>query len=439
MPSRRDSRRRVLIVVSAFKPAMIADMQRARMLAWELPKMGWDVEVLSPGAAEVRPDIVEDNASEFFPPDVPIHTVGSFAKPLWNLSGSRTHAWRTLLPMYLKGRRLLQTGRFDLVFFSTTTFVYFAFGPRWRRSFNVPYVTDFHDPWVKDGGAELKSKRWRSRLAQRVTNLLERSTVVNAAGLVAVSPSYIEALRQRYKAHKPAWLDADRHAVVPFGALESDLATAAKTAQTATRSTSGEIAVHYVGAGGLIMRQSFALICSALASLRAQGNPLIERLRIRLFGTTYDWKVGDPKHMESIAQRAGLGGLVEEIPARVPYRRSLELLLEGDGALILGVDDSGYMPSKLFAYALSGKPLLASLRRDSPAFALFQEAPDLGHVIWFDPHEEMFIADAAHVVNEFLQEAASRRIDDRSVVLKPFLASAMAQRHVELFNACLDS
>ena len=37
-------RRRVLIVVSAWCPAMLADMQRARLLAWELPKVGWDVE-----------------------------------------------------------------------------------------------------------------------------------------------------------------------------------------------------------------------------------------------------------------------------------------------------------------------------------------------------------------------------------------------------------
>lgn len=424
-------RRRVLIVVSAFKPAMIADMQRARMLAWELPKLGWDVEVLTPGASEVRPDIVENDSAEFFPPDVPIHTVGSFAKPLWNLLGSRTHTWRTLVPMYLKGRRLLQSGRFDLVYFSTTTFVYFALGARWWRKLHVPYVTDFHDPWRKE---DRKSVRWRSRLAQSLANRLERSAVVNAAGLVAVSPPYIESLRRRYEADKPAWLAADRHAVVPFGALQSDLTIAART-----RETSGEIAVHYVGAGGLIMRQSFELICNALAALRASGNSLIDRLRIRLFGTTYGWKVGDPKHLESIAQRAGVGDLVVENPERVSYRRSLELLLDADGVLILGVDDSGYMPSKLFAYALSGKPLLASLRRDSPAFAHFQEQPNLGHAIWFDSHERMPSAEAADVMNRFLQEASSRRTFDRSTALEPFLAPAMARRHAELFDACLEA
>ena len=39
---------RVLIVTSTYAPAMIADMHRARQLAWELPKLGWQVEILTP-------------------------------------------------------------------------------------------------------------------------------------------------------------------------------------------------------------------------------------------------------------------------------------------------------------------------------------------------------------------------------------------------------
>ena len=39
--------RRVLIVTSSYAPTMIADMQRVRQLAWELPKLDWEVEVLS--------------------------------------------------------------------------------------------------------------------------------------------------------------------------------------------------------------------------------------------------------------------------------------------------------------------------------------------------------------------------------------------------------
>src|SRR5262249_28675696 len=114
-----------------------------------------------------------------------------------------------------------------------------------------------------------------------------------------------------------------------------------------------------------------------------------------------------------------------------------ELLLESDGALILGVDDEGYMPSKLFNYSFSGKPLLASLRRDSAAFAQFKKTPELGHVLWFVSSGEMPMTEATNVLSTFLREVTARRNFDRRTILEPFLASAMARRHAALFEACL--
>jgi hypothetical protein len=128
---------------------------------------------------------------------------------------------------------------------------------------------------------------------------------------------------------------------------------------------------------------------------------------------------------------------VDEDPGRVSFRRSIELLLEGDGALVLGVDDAGYMPSKLFSYACAGKPMLAVLRRDSPAFEHFQGPHSLGHCLWFDAREEMPLDAAARELGEFLREVAARSRFDRSIALEPFGISAMARRHGELFDACL--
>ena len=58
--------RRVLIVTNAYAPAMIADMQRARHLAWELPKLGWEVEILAPDAAFQPPSCLDPDSAEFF-------------------------------------------------------------------------------------------------------------------------------------------------------------------------------------------------------------------------------------------------------------------------------------------------------------------------------------------------------------------------------------
>jgi len=307
----------------------------------------------------------------------------------------------------------------------------------WKRKFEVPYILDFHDPWVRICGADEVRRSWKESLLNRLAILMERSAVLNAAGLVAVSPNYISTLQRRYEMSNPGWLAPNRHAVIPFGALGADLLEAGRTARIREKSATDELIVNYVGAGGPIMLRSFSLICRSLAYLRTQGGPLVKRVRIRLYGTVYDWQFGERKHLEDAAQDAGVGELVSEHPGRVSYRRSLELLLESDGALILGVDEPGYMPSKLFGYALSGKPLLASLRRDGPAFAQFQGNHGLGHAIWIDHDGEMPLIEAAKAVDTFLQEIADRRIFDRRTDLEPYLATAMARRHANLFDTCL--
>jgi hypothetical protein len=435
MDTTEQKRRRVLIVVSSWSPAMLADMQRARMLAWELPKLGWDVEVLTPRASEIRQDVIEPDPSSFFAADTPVHEVGSAVRGVFEALGSTTHAWRTWFTIRRRGRELLCAKCFDLVYFTTTTFVYFSLGPRWRRECDVPYVLDFHDPWIKPEVPPSRRKSWRSEMMARLAARMERDAVVGAHGIVSVSPAYIDQLRQRYAAAEPPWLAQARNAVIPFGALEGDNG-AALGEQPRHRD---EIVLRYVGAGGAIMARSFDLICRAIGSLRGQRSPLADRVRIELYGTTYGWRPGGRKELHEIARTAGVGDIVTEQPERVAYRQSLELLRESDGALILGVDDAGYMPSKLFSYALSGKPLLASLHRESPALALIEKMPGCAHALWFDSHNEMPIPDAARIVASFLDAAAAATTFDRRAMLEPFLAPNMARRHAELFDACVDA
>jgi hypothetical protein len=417
-------KRRVLVVVSAFRPAMLADMHRARMLGWELPRLGWNMEVLAPEAAEVRADALERDAEAFFPPELPVHEFGSLARGLFALAGSGSLAWRTLVPAYRKGARLLASGRFDLVFLSTTTFTYFMLGALWSRRFGVPYVLDFHDPWVRRGSSALQ-------------RLMERTALGSAAGLIAVSPHYLETLRARYASAQPAWMRPERQAVIPFGAREADLQEARQSARTGAAAPADAISLAYVGAGGRIMLRSFTLICRALAALRAGGHAAAGRVRIHLYGTMYGWREGDAKPLAEAAAKAGVGDAVSEAPQRVSYRESLEIMLRADGLLVLGVDDAAYMPSKLVGYALSGKPLLASLRQGSPALGHFGAANGFGRALWFDEAREMPLADAASIVGAFIDEARAQQSFERRATLAPWLAPAMARRHAELFQACL--
>ena len=427
-------RRRVLVVVSSYRPAMLADMQRARALAWQLPALGWDVEILTPAPGEVRPDAIEPDATGFFTDDTPVHEVRAWLSPLFRLFTSRTGSWRMALPMFWHGRSLLASGRFDLVYFTTTAFVLVACGNTWRRRFGVPYVIDFQDPWLLP--ADRYRGSWKARLSAWLDRHMEKTAVRNAAGLIAVSDAYIAALKLRYDKLAPHWLDASRHAVIPFAADERDLIEAAKRGGAAPAAKGDELALHYVGAGPT-MQRSFFLVCQALARLRARGDALAGRVRIRLFGTGTPGQHDGKPVLKHLADAAGIGDLVEERPQRVSYRRSLELIRESRGLLVLGVDDAGYVPSKLFSYALSGKPLLAALRRDGAAYAMVRSEPQLGRSLWFDETQAMPLDQAASLVGEFLHEMAAGLMFDRRPFLQANLAPAMAERHVALFQACL--
>ena len=435
------SRHRVLIVTSSYLPTMIADMHRARHLAWELPKLGWDVEILAPDQSYQPPSCIDDDSGAFFPASTRVTLVRAFLPRLFRRLGAGTIGWRAIVPMFFAGNKLLRD-RIDIVYFSTTQFSLFLLGPLWRLLFRVPYVLDFHDPCVKEGRARpewMQNFSLKYALTRRVLQADEAVSTRRASALVSVSPGYVDLLSRRHAARRPEWTKPGRAAVIPFAAFDHDLAEAA-SGHKPCAVTKPSIRVVYVGAGGPIMARAFALFCKALASARAAAPDVVEGLRVELYGTVLGWEQrGGRKHLAEIAEGWNLGDIVQELPGRVSYRRSLELLLGADGALIFGVDDAGYMPSKLFCYALSGKPLLAVIRRDGPAFPMFQGDLRLGEILWFDETNTIPPDAAASAVVRFLGECGRHRGVDRRSSIDAFLAPAMARRHAELFEACLSN
>ena len=427
----------VLIVTSSYAPAMIADMHRARMLAWELPAMGWSVEILAPDPSLQEQDCVDNDSTAFFPPGTQVHYAPPLPWPLRMLVRSRTIGWRALWPLYRTGAALFARSRVDLVYFSTTQFNLFLIGLWWRARFRLPYILDIHDPIYRPaagffGGAP--PGLWRN-INRRLLRYIESRTTQRASALVSVSSRYLDGLRERC-APNAQWPQEGRHAVIPFAASERDLAEARSGLRAANPSVEIARRVVYVGAGGPVMAAAFAAFCEALRTLRGKGGLPVVPLRIELYGTMLGWREGERKHLQEIADRAGLASLVFEDPRRVTYRRSLELLLGADGALVLGVDDAGYMPSKLYTYALSQKPLLAVLRSGSVASGAMLAKPGLGHLMTFGEDSGNEDGSAAPL-GRFLGEVASRANFDRGALVSGNLAPAMARRHVELFDACI--
>lgn len=428
-------RRSVLVVTSSYAPAMIADMHRARLLAWELPELGWNVEILAPDISYQPGYSLDQDGDAFFCPGTPVHYAPAPGDIQRRIVRSSTIGWRALLPLDRTAVRLFARRKFDLVYFSTTQFNLFLLGARWRARFGVPYVLDIHDAIYQVapaffGGTPPGLKR---SVNLWLLKHIESIAASSASALISVSGKYLEDLQARIAVGKPG---VPRSAVIPFAASERDLAEAKSRMPAAGRRQDDVKRVVYVGAGGVIMARAFREFCETLRALIATGGMAGKRVRIELYGTMSGWREGDRKDLSQIAADAGVAEFVVEDPRRVSYRRSLELLLGADGALILGVDDEAYMPSKLYSYALSGKPLLGIVRQPSSAQRAFKHGSGLGHLIAFDDASAR-AGEGTVALKQFLDDVVAGASFDRKGIVAEHLASAMARRHAELFNACL--
>lgn len=396
---------------------MLADMQRVRLLAGRFRECGWDLEILAPDKS-FQPGYSIEPAPERFFPDVPVHSVGPWMPSLFRLLRTGTIGWRALVPIGRKGNELLASGRFDLVYFSTTVHLLTCWGSRWRRRYGVPYVADVHDPVYKTGRRYATSqRRFKAWIADRMSRTIERRALGEADGLVTVSEGYADDLFSRYP--DAAWQRPGRILVQPFPADVPGLEAAA-----ADRVESKTKRVVYVGAGGTIMEKGWRALLEAWKAAEAEG------LGIEIHGTAGSWRPGQTGHLQAVAEASGVSN-ADERPARIPYARSLELVKGADGLLVLGVDDPSYRPSKLHTYLATGLPVLVVVHERSGLGKWLESAGPGIHVVRFgeSAHEESNKMTLKSFIVEMVEDRRWKT-DDRKILLP----AAAAAEHANFFE-----
>jgi hypothetical protein len=168
-----------------------------------------------------------------------------------------------------------------------------------------------------------------------------------------------------------------------------------------------------------------------------KGEDLPEGLHIDLFGTDTNWLQNRQRYLQDIADESGLRGVVHEDPARISYRASLDMTMDAEGLLVLGVDDRNYRPSKLQTCIASGLPLLVLMRADSALCQTLTQAGPGVQVVKFGTgaadHDGNRVA-----LRTFLADVAQKRRWPRSE--RSFLtAQDAAEGHAALFNRVLEA
>jgi glycosyltransferase involved in cell wall biosynthesis len=376
--------KRVLIVSPHFPPVNAPDVHRVRMSLSYYRDHGWEPHVLAV-RAEDQPEPSDPSLLETLPAHVPVTRVAALSSKLSAYAGIGNVALRAWPQLYREGAKLIRRGGMDLVFFSTTMFFAMPLGRLWHRRYHVPYVLDFQDPWFSTyyDDKPRSERPPKYRIVNGLHRRLERWTMKDAAGVIAVSDAYIAALRARYPWITPGMCDT-----IPFGASARDFEVAERFRRRPTGGDrpAGPVGV-YVGRGGPDMATAARILFRGIAD--GAGRPRLRPdIQLKFIGTDYAADARARKTLEPVAQEEGLGSCVEEVIARQPYLVALAALRDADFLVLLGSDDPAYSASKVYPYILAKRPLLAILHERSPLVDVL-ERTRAGVVVTFSGRDDI--------------------------------------------------
>ena len=408
-------------------------MQRVRMSVPYFNDYGWDAEIVT-----VDPTYVDMPKDELLVDGVPdwvkIHYVTALDKKWTSKIGFGGVSYRSLWFLRRKVNQLVTDNKFDLIYFSTTQFPVCVLGAYWKKRFKIPYVIDMQDPWhseyYRDKPKEQQPpKYW---LSYRMNKYLEPIAMKAVDGLISVSQSYIDTLKERY-----AGLRQVPAATITFGAFAPDMEIATKNSDEFTSLLqSGFKNIAYIGRGGIDMHSAIKPLFEALKNGLNDHFELFKKLRFYFIGTSY---APDGKGVPTIlplAKQYGVEENVVEITDRVGFYHALITLKQADALFIPGSDDPKYTASKIYPYILTGKPLLAIFNAQSSAIGILEEF-GVAETYSYDQTPGLNL-----VVKSFLKKVAGGDLHEQQYnlqVIEKYSAQMMTRHQCDLFNKVISA
>lgn len=423
--------RRVLIVSPNFPPNDTVDMHRVRMTAGHYAENGWLPVILRVNPRDTGRPINTDLMAGL-PADLEVIEVAAPQSRLASLAGLNAIGLRGWSALDRAGRRLLADRRVDLVFISTTEFPTMALGRAWKQRFGVPFVLDFQDPWATfpaSASAYLRRSP-KHRLMRAVHRRLEAWTLPAADGLMAVSQSYIDLLRDAYPVlrERPA-------RVSPFPYSRADFAAAAASGVPVAglQRVDGGLSCLYAGRVAPAMEPSLRACLSLVAAGRAQRPAVFDRLWFVFVGTGYAAS-GNPSVAMRLAEETGMADRLVELPDRVGFLDAQKSMLDADMLLVIGSEDDGYTPSKLNQCLSLAKPVLCAAPRASKAAEAVEGLATVLRVSAGEPVDRVAIDRLADQLVQLQSGGAPDAYEERKSRTWPFEAMEAAKRDCALFD-----
>ncbi len=425
--------KRVLIISPHFPPVNAADMHRVRQSLPYFVQYGWEAEVIAVDPVFVESYSIDELLIKTIPEEIKVHYVKAWPANLTRKFGLGSLSMRAYFHFKKKGNELLSTGRFDLVFFSTTAFHVMALGPYWKKKFNIPFVLDIQDPWRNDFYLNKpKSERPpKFIIAYNIDKYLEAKTIPKTDAIISVSKAYCHTFRLRYPSMKASC------SIIPFGGVPGDFAVALNEdiSINKIKLPENKVNIVYVGRGGYDMHFALTLFFKAFKKGLQEDKSLYSTVHCWFIGTSYAKQGSGTKTIEPIAESSGVSSHITEITDRIPYFETLLLLKKADVLFVPGSTDVGYTASKIYPYILAEKPMLACFHNNSSVHEIIS-ASSAARVVGFKSGDE--ISDTLitemyeHLTWLLRNRNASFNYNRKG--FEQYTANAMTAKIVEVFN-----
>ena len=332
--------RTLLLLAHAFPPENVSGAARPYRFYRYLPKFGISPLVITASAQKCeKPDIV-------FVRDMP----RDFPRQSWSWHFERI-VRKLLLPGELgltwsrkasaRGCKLIPAGQRAAVLSTSPPFSTHLAALQIKRKLGIPWIADFRDPMRPS--AEIVLPR------MNVYSMLESFLFNQADAIIANTDTVYKLWSTRYPSHR------EKFHVIWNGFDPDEVISPAPIPQRRFK--------HVVHVGELYAGRHPGLILDSIQRLITRGALTANSLRLSLIGLSSDAAIPNIDLLRRLAE----AGVVEYVPSQIPQDAARLVACQADALLLLQPQSDLHVPAKLFEYIRIGRPVLAFVKRDSPA------------------------------------------------------------------------
>lgn len=366
--------KKILLISPHFPPSNLAAVHRSRLFALHLQSFGWEPIILTVHEKyyEEKPDW---NLVKLLQPGLRIEKTKAMKTTRPRLIGDI--GLRGFWPMYKRAKELVKKEKIDFVYILIPSFYGALIGRLLHNSTGVKYGIDYIDPWVHSfpGSNKVLSRAWFST---RLAKFLEPIAVKKASLITGVAEGYYTGVLER----NPSLAKSVVTGAMPYGGEINDfrILNDLDLQPYLFKKEPGKIDLVYAG----VLLPKSVDVFHAYCRIISSNREVFKNIRFHFIGTGKVLNDPNAYYVGNMAkQYEGLWQeIIFEYPQRINYLDVLIHLKASNGVFILGSTESHYTPSKVYQGALSGKPVMALLHRQSSAKQVI-ETSGCGIVIGF--------------------------------------------------------